>query len=164
MPGKNFLDILLAEHTDLRDHLLDWETALGQLDGSGYEQCQRAVHVLREMCTFFEHATLHHLREEEAVLYPVVAHKLPRLRGLILEFHREHDVFRQRFEEFRRELTRFNTTGELLALPRLGGELVALLRAHMEREERELLPLVLTEFRDEDWRALRRLFVESEVA
>jgi hypothetical protein len=67
------------------------------------------------------------------------------------------------FEEFHRELMYFDTTGDLRKLPHLGRELVHLLRHHVEREEHELHPVVLREFKDEDWLELGRLFVDSEI-
>lgn len=164
MHGKEILDNFLEEHAQLRDRLLTWEIALGQIARGNYEQSRTGVSILFEMCHVLERISAHHLREEETVFYPIIEHKLPRLRGLLSEFQHEHDVFRQTFEEFRHGLSWFNASGELRDLPRLGQELTRTLRQHMEREERELLPLVLKEFEEKDWCELRRLFVESEVA
>ncbi|MBI4467624.1 MAG: hemerythrin domain-containing protein [Acidobacteria bacterium] len=164
MHGKEILDTLLREHQGLRQHLEEWEAALRQATGSSYGQCQQAVSVLRDLCQVFEHELRHHIREEETVFYPAVEYRLPRLRALLGELRHEHDVFRQAFEEFRRELLHFNATGELRRLLPLGRELVGLLRQHVDREERELHPIVLHEFGEEDWRELRRLYVDSEVA
>lgn len=162
--GKEVLDGLLGEHQALRDHLREWEAALHQATGTSYGQCQHAIHILRDLCRFLEDETRHHIRAEETVFYPVVEYRLPRLRGLVGELRHEHDVFHQAFEEFRRELVHFNATGELRQLPTLGRELVRILRQHIDREERELHPVVLEEFKEEDWRELRRHFAQSEVA
>jgi len=164
MHGRDILEQLLQEHAGLRERLREWEAALTQASGSSYGQCQHAVGVLRELCQVFEHELRHHIREEETVLYPTVEYKLPRLRGLVGELRDEHDVFRQAFDEFRRELLHFNATGELRQLLPLGRDLVRLLRQHIEREERELHPVVLREFKEDDWQELRRLYADSEVA
>lgn len=164
MHGREILENLLQEHATLRDRLLEWEAALSQATASSYGQCQHAVSVLRELCRLLEHELRHHVREEEIILYPTIEYKLPRLRGLVGELRQEHDVFRQAFEEFRRELVHFNATGELRQLLPLGRELVQLLRHHVDREERELHPVVLAEFKDEDWRELSRVYANSQVA
>lgn len=164
MSGREILDGFLHEHAELRDRLLTWQAALAHIARGNYEQSRTGVSVLIEMCRVLERVSAHHLREEETVLYPAIEHKLPRLRGLLAEFQQEHDVFRQRFEDFRQELNRFNASGELRHLPQLGQEIAQSLRQHMEREERELLPLVFNGFSEQDWRELRRLLVESEVA
>lgn len=164
MHGREILASLLKEHAGLRERLRDWEAALNQATGSSYGQCQHAVSVLRDLCRVFEEELRHHIREEEAVLYPAVEFKLPRLRGLVGELRHEHDVFRQAFDEFRRELVHFNASGEMRQLLPLGRDLVRLLRQHVDREERELHPVVLREFQEDDWRELRRLYVDSEVA
>lgn len=164
MHGTELLDTLLTEHGRLQQNLREWEAALSQASGSSYGHCQHAVSVLRELCRVVEHELRHHMREEETVLYAAAENRLPRLRGLVGELRHEHDVFRQLFEEFRRELVRFNTSGELRKLLPLGRELVQTLRRHVDREERELHRVLRQEFREEDWRALVRLHVESQVA
>jgi hemerythrin-like domain-containing protein len=164
MHGREILDILLREHGVLREHLRDWQAALDQASAGSYDQCQQAITALHDLCRFLEHEIRHHLREEENVLYPTVEYRLPRLRGLVGELRHEHDVFRQAFDGFRRELAHFNATGELRYLPRLGQELVRLLLHHMDVEERELHPVILKEFKDEDWTELYRLYADSEVA
>ena len=162
--GKEILDTFLQEHRLLRERLREWEAALHQATGTSYGQCQHAVSVLRDLCRLLENELRTHVREEETILYPLVEFRLPRLRGLVGELRQEHDVFRQAFDEFRRELVHFNATGELRHLLPLGRELVSLLRRHVDREERDLHPVVVEEFREEDWRELSRLYAASAVA
>jgi hemerythrin-like domain-containing protein len=107
---------------------------------------------------------LRHAREEENCLYPTVECKLPRLRVLVGELRSEHEQFREAFQEFRRELIHFNASGQLRELPRLGRELVRRLRQHVEREERELHPVLVREFQAADWRELDRLMADSQAA
>lgn len=70
--------------------------------------------------------------------------KAPQLRGLVGELMGELERFRRALAEFRRELTIFNTSGELRHLPRLGHELARALRAFLDHEEQQLLPALLT--------------------
>lgn len=164
MHGKKILDHLLKDHSALREHLREWEAALHQAEGPSYGQGRHALSVLRGLFRTFEHELPHHLREEETVLYGAVAYKLPHLRGLLSELRQEHDLFRHACAEFRREWLHSNATGELRRLLPLGREVLRLLRRHLDREERQLHPIVLREFREEDWRELCRLYVDSEVA
>lgn len=164
MQGREILAGLLKQHAELRQHLEEWADALSQAGGGTYGQCQHGVTELRSMCRFLETSMALHFREEETVLYTAVKGKLPHHRPLVAELQQEHEVIRQELEEVRRELSYFDATGELRDLLRLGGELIASLRRHLDHEERSLHPVVLREFKDADWWELRRLYVDSEVA
>jgi len=164
MQGQEILRHLMNDHSRLRTELREWEAALEQSSGSSYGQCQHALAVLQELCRALAYECQHHFREEETVLYAVVEFKLPRLRALVEELRSEHDTFRQALEQLRRELLRFNATGEQGSLPALGRNLVRLLRGHLEREERELHPVVLREFGESDWHELSRVHVDTQVA
>jgi len=163
MEAREILTRFLQDHASLRERLRDWSAALTQAADGSYGQCQHAVTILSGVCRFLEYETTHHFRQEETALYAVASQKLPRLRDLVAELQDEHDVIRQGLEEFRRGLAYFNTSGEVGDLPRQGQELIVRLRRHMDREEKELHLVVLQEFEEEDWIALRRLFVELEV-
>lgn len=164
MEGQNFLEALTHDHAELREQLREWEAALEQAAGSNYGQCQHAIGVLSEVCRVLAHECDHHFREEETVLYPMVGFRLPRLRGLVDQLRSEHRVFRSLFEDFQRELARFNAEGQLGPVANLGRELIRLLRRHLEREESDLHPAILSEFGENDWHELRRLSVDSRVA
>jgi len=164
MQGQDFLETLTHDHAELRGKLREWEAALEQAGAPSYSQCQHALHVLREVCGVLAHECEHHFREEETVLYPMVEFRLPRLRGLVGQLRSEHRIFRSLFEDFRRELVRFNAEGAVGPAASLGRELIRLLRHHLEREESELHPVVLGEFGEADWHELRRLYVDSQVA
>jgi hemerythrin-like domain-containing protein len=164
MEGRDFLETLAHDHGELRGQLREWEAALEQAAGSNYGQCQHALSVLREICRVLAHECDHHFRDEEMVLYPVVEFRLPRLRGLVGQLRNEHRVFRGLLDEFRRELVRFNATGQAAPAASLGRELIRLLRRHLEREENELHPILLGEFAENDWNELRRLAADSQVA
>jgi hemerythrin-like domain-containing protein len=164
MQGKEILGQLLYEHSQLRDRLADWTAALASARNGNYDECQKAVGVLRNMCQYLESEVAHHIREEEMVLYAAVRAKLPQLRDLVTELHQEHDVILQALQDVRQELVHFDSTGELRNLIRLATEMIAYLRYHTDREERTLHPAVLREFKEADWWELRRLYVDSMVA
>ena len=164
MQGQEILRHLTDDHNRLRTELREWEAALEQSSGSSYGQCQHALSLLREICRVLAHECDHHFRDEEVVLYPMVEFRLPRLRGLVGQLRNEHRVFRGLLDEFRRELVRFNATGQAAPAASLGRELIRLLRRHLEREEHELHPILLGEFAENDWNELRRLAADSQVA
>lgn len=164
MQGQEILQHMMDDHARLRAELRESEAALEQSCGSSYAQCQHALVLLRELCRALAFECQHHFREEEAVLYAMVEFRLPRLRGLVGELRIEHDAFRQALEELRRELVRFDATGELGRMPQQGRELVRMMRRHLDREENELHPVVLREFGESDWHELSRLHVDSQVA
>lgn len=164
MHGREVLEAVFREHRALHGCLRSWESALRDTRGTSYGECQQAVSVLRDMCRYCEHELQHHIREEEETLYAAAEVRLPRLQALVEELRHEHDIFRQTFDDFRRELQHFNNTGTLGRLPRLGTEVIGLMRQHMQREERELHPVVLHEFQDDDWKELQRLWARSRVA
>ncbi|MGH9787120.1 MAG: hemerythrin domain-containing protein [Candidatus Acidiferrales bacterium] len=164
MEGRDFLETLAREHAGLREQLREWEAALEQANGSNYGQCQHALTVLREVCRVLADECQRHFRDEEIALYPMVEFRLPRLRGLVGQLRSQHRIFRSLFEDFQREVMRFNAEGQVGPVANLGRELIRLLRHHLELEERELHPAVLGEFGEADWHELRRLFVDSQVA
>jgi len=164
MSGSEMLDAFLREHGELRAKLRDCAAAQSQVADGSFAQCLHAVGVLQELCRLLEHEVAHHFQEEETALYAMLRQRLPQLGAAVGEFEREHEVIRQAFDAFRRELARFNTSGELGQLPHLGRELVAFLRHHMDREETVLHPVILREFVEDDWLELRRLSQHTRVA
>ncbi len=91
---------------------------------------------LDEALDFFASAAKRHHADEEASLFPRLqgdASLAPLLDALTAE-HREHDVVRTEIEG----LTRADAPAETIAA-RVDA-FVAMVRAHLEREDRELLP------------------------
>jgi hemerythrin-like domain-containing protein len=85
---------------------------------------------------FFASAAKRHHEDEEASLFPRLrgnAELVPLLDALAAE-HREHEAARRQIEE----LVRGNA--EPVAIAASVARFVAVLRAHIEREDRELLP------------------------
>jgi hemerythrin-like domain-containing protein len=83
---------------------------------------------------------------------------------LVGQLRNEHRVFRLLMDDFRRELVRFNATGQVAPAASLGRELIRLLRRHLEREEAELHPAILEGFGENDWHELHRLAADAQVA
>lgn len=146
-----------------RQHLADLELALRQLQGSSYWQCLESITLLRGVLSFIEHQGQHGFYEEETQIFAMVENKQPELRGLLEELRREHGVLRAVIEEFSREFAHFNATGILHRLPRVGQKLVHLFRRHLDREERELIPVILLNLNDKERRGLDHLFAGADL-
>jgi hypothetical protein len=131
------------ENGALRAAAEELEAALLAASSSDYRRVQEAVAALRRLSGRFEAETRTRFRDEESVFFPLLEMKAPHLRGLVGELAAELERFRRALAEFRRELTVFNTTGELRHLPRLGRELARALRGCLDHEEQKLLPALL---------------------
>jgi hemerythrin-like domain-containing protein len=149
------------DHRTLRKRLGELEVALEQARGGGYSQVQRALSELRYLCRLLQKENQFHFRQEESLFYQAVESRLSALRGLVGGLRAELGLFRQRLEDFRTELIYFNATGQLRQLPRLGEELLGILRQHIDRQERELFPVLLREFKLQDWQELQQILSRS---
>lgn len=138
--AREIAEFFQHENGALRAAADELESALLHASGSNYRRVQEAVATLRLLCGRFEEETRTRFRDEESIFFPLLEMKAPQLRGLVGELAAELERFRRALAEFRRELTIFNTTGELRHLPRLGREVARALRAYLDHEERGLLP------------------------
>lgn len=138
--AREIAEFFQHENGALRAAADELESALLHASGSNYRRVQEAVATLRLLCGRFEEETRTRFRDEESIFFPLLEMKAPQLRGLVGELAAELERFRRALAEFRRELTVFNTTGELRYLPRLGREVARALRAYLDHEERGLLP------------------------
>lgn len=145
--AREIADFFQHENGALRAAADEMESALLHASGSNYRRVQEAVATLRLLCARFEDETQTRFRDEESIFFPLLEMKAPQLRGLVGELSGELDRFRRALAEFRRELTIFNTSGELRHLPRLGRELTRALRAFLDHEEQQLLPALLRNLR-----------------
>lgn len=144
MLARDSTDFYPRENGVLRAAADELESALLHTGGSNYRRVQEAVATLRLLCAKFEKETRTRFRDEESILFPLLEMKAPQLRGLVGELTGELDRFRRALADFRRELTIFNTSGELRHLPRLGREVARALRVYLDHEEQQLLPALLT--------------------
>lgn len=142
MNDQAFLSALVGENGNLRERLLQLETALQQIECSDFRKCQKAITELRGLCCYLEDLSEHRFRQEEKILYPAVEHAQPQLQNLLDELRHEHNILRGMAEQFRRQLARFNATGESGELLVLGRQVLRLLRHHVAREEQALFPIV----------------------
>ena len=138
--ARDIADLYQQENGALRATADELESALQHASGSNYWRVQEAVGTLRLLCARLEEENQTRFRHEGSVVFPLVELKAPQLCGLVGELEGELDRFRRVLADFRRELTIFNTTGELRHLPRLGRELARALRALLDHEEQQLLP------------------------
>lgn len=162
MGGNLFVFTHPGRNAILRQRLLDLDAALYRVREGGYTQCVDTLTVLRDLCRFFAYECQDAFREEETQLYPIAGSKQPQLRGLLAELRQEHDALRAVIEEFCQTLADFNATGNLHQLPRAGRKLVHLFRRHLDREERELIPVILLSLNKDECRGLDHLFAEDD--
>jgi hypothetical protein len=159
--AQEIAEFFQHENGALRAAADELESALLHASGSNYRRVQEAVATLRLLCGKFEAEMQTRFRDEESIIFPLLEMKAPQLRGLVGELGAELERIRRALAEFRRELTVFNTTGELRHLPQLGRELTRALRAYLDGEERELLPALERGLARVDSRWLREVEVLS---
>ena len=147
MLARDSADFYPRENGALRAAADGLESALLHASGSNYRRVQEAVATLRLLCARFEEETRTRFRDEESIFFPLLEMMAPQLRGLVGELTGELERFRRALAEFRRELTIFNTSGELRHLPRLGREVARALRVFLDHEEQHLLPALQTNLR-----------------
>ncbi|MBI2956034.1 MAG: hemerythrin domain-containing protein [Acidobacteria bacterium] len=134
---------LLESNKALRESLETWQRMLERVRGGSYSECQQAISFLRGLYHSLETESRQRFRQEEKAVYRPAQRQLPALRALVAEMRHEHDAIRQALKSFQRQLSRFNSTGDSRPLVEAGDELARALEAHMEREEHELLPVIL---------------------
>lgn len=153
--AREIAEFFQHENGALRAAADELESALLHAGGSNYRRVQEAVATLRLLCGRFEEEARSRFRDEESIFFPLLEMKAPQLRGLVGELTSDLERFRRALAEFRRELTIFNTSGELRHLPRLGREVARALRAFLDHEEQELLPALERSVARGDCRRLR---------
>ena len=123
--------------------LLAWEVLLFQLADNKYRLDKRFIEIVQFTCQLFERDLNSSLTIEESGLYAHVETEVPRMRNLVKELRAEHASLRKHLEiihwEFEDDAS-FDRPGMLrLAVAELAQDL----RAHMRREEQELVPALL---------------------
>lgn len=137
------VDRILHDHGEMQTRLADWEAALGQLTAPGFTESQRGLERLWKLVPFFEKEVARHFREEEAEWFRLVETDHPTSAPALARFSSEHAQFNRQWQAYKRELLYCDAVGETHRLSQLGGELIRLLRHHMQTEEAELVPLAM---------------------
>jgi hemerythrin-like domain-containing protein/quercetin dioxygenase-like cupin family protein len=100
----------------------------------GSDEASR-VRAAKEFAAFFGRETAEHFREEEALLFPLLAGRSETAQALLAETALQHAEIRALVARLERSLAAGTVDAELLA------ELGALLESHIRLEERQLFPL-----------------------
>ena len=124
--------MLERSHRRLEDRLVELVAAAGDWRR---RRDADALSICRDVCHFLERAAARHERDEEDSVFPRLP-RSPLIDGLAAD-HRAH-------EKLTAELSRRLAAGapDPDALVRLAAELERRYRDHIEREERDLFPLI----------------------
>ena len=123
--------------------LLAWELLLFQLADSKYRSDKRFIAIVQFTCELFERDLNTSLIIEENGLYAHVEEEVPRLRGLVKQLRAEHAALRKHLEIIHWEFSDDASFDRPEMLRAFVAELALALRAHMRREEDELVPGLL---------------------
>ena len=125
------------------NRLLAWELLLFQLADEKYRSDKRFIAIVQFTCQLFERDLNTSLIIEESGLYAHVDEEIPRLRSLVKELRGEHVALRKHLESIHWEFSDDASFDRPELLRASVAELAQALRAHMGREEKELIPALL---------------------
>ncbi len=126
----------------LRSRLLTWELLLFQLANENFRSDTRLITILQFVRQLLEQDLSRSFATEELGLYTDAEEHHPKTRELVRQLRQDHDDLRERLESMRTQLS--EATFESSELVRSSGmELAEALRAHMRREEEELIPAMV---------------------
>jgi hypothetical protein len=137
---------LLKRNEKLRSRLLTWELLLFQLSDARYHSDARLITMLQSVRQLVEQDLSYGFAFEEGGLY-ADGEDLPVLGALVRQLHREHDALRKHLENIDKHLTEAAALDNSELICASGAEFAQALRAHMRRDEQELLPLVEARYR-----------------
>ena len=105
---------------------------------------------------------LHHPREDLA--FAKIRERDSSARALVDELARQHELIKECGEELVTDLDGI-VNGSIISRERVelpGRNYIAHFRSHMQREEKEILPLAATLLRDKDWSAIEATLQHRE--
>ena len=123
--------------------LLAWQVLLFQLADSKYRSDKRFIAIVQFTCELFERDLNTSITIEESGLYAHIEAEVPRLRGLVKQLRAEHADLRKHLEIIHWEFSDDASFDRPELLRASVAELAQTLRAHMQREEDELVPALL---------------------
>lgn len=132
------IERLLREHADLRQRLDDGEKQLALLAAMTDRAEQRTI--MQRLVVFFTVHVDDHARWEERDLYPVADKQVGGTAPFTASLREEHAVMKRWIAD----LTRISNADypDTADFARRAYELVGLVRAHLEAEDRTLLPFI----------------------
>lgn len=120
--------------------LLAWEMLLFQFADDRYRSDSRFTPIVQFACQLFERDLDTSFTIEESGLYAHVEAEVPKLRKLIQQLRQEHYVIREHLKLIHLEFGDEVPLDRLELLRASVADLAEALRAHMLREEEELVP------------------------
>ncbi|HXE91247.1 MAG TPA: hemerythrin domain-containing protein [Terriglobales bacterium] len=131
---------ILMEHNRLLDtRLLVWEMLICQLAHRDQVLDERYARIMQFVREVLEQDLIRRSAIKEVQLYAQLEREAPQLRRLLGELYKEHEALFGKLEAIHRELS--HATPESAGVIReLGLGFTQALRAHMRREEQELIP------------------------
>ncbi|HSA91524.1 MAG TPA: hemerythrin domain-containing protein [Terriglobales bacterium] len=120
----------------LRQRLMTWEVLLCKLTDGGCRSDKRLLAVLEQTLDLLDDGIERVCAAEETGPLPYAEEKFPRMRLLVEEVWREHQALRAQVQAMKMELN--SAAGPTLRAT--GMELVQAVRAHICRNEEELIP------------------------
>jgi hypothetical protein len=123
--------------------LLAWKLLLFQLADEKYRSDKKFIGIVQFTCQLFERDLHTSLTIEESGLYAHVEAEVPRLRGLVKQLRLEHAALRKHLEIIHWEFSDDASFDRPELLRASVAELAHTLRAHMRRDEDELVPVLL---------------------
>jgi hemerythrin-like domain-containing protein len=131
---------ILVEHNRLLDtRLLVWELLIYQLANREQVLDERYARIMQFVREVLEQDLIRRSAIKEVRLYAQLEREAPHLRRLLAELYKEHEALFSKLEAIHRELN--HATPESAGVIReLGLGFTQALRAHMRREEQELIP------------------------
>ena len=137
---------LRKRNNAVRSRLLAWELLLFQLTDTRYRSDGRLIAMLQSVRRLLEQDLNCGFAFEEGGLY-ADSEDLPVLSVLVRHLHREHDAVRHGLENLNQLLNQSASFDQAELIRTAGSEFAQAVRAHMQRDEQELLPLVEARYR-----------------
>lgn len=137
---------LLKRNGVQRSRLLTWELLLFQLTDDHYRSDARLIPMLQSVRQLLEQDLSCGFAFEEGGLY-ADSEDLPVLSVLVRQLHQEHDALRKHLESLEQHLNEATALDKSKLIRASGAAFAQAFRAHMRRDEQELLPLVEARYR-----------------
>jgi hypothetical protein len=135
---------MLKRNNQLRSRVVTWKLMLLQLTDRQARPVPGLIAALQLLQQFLERDLFHSFALEEDGLY---ADTEDLQRRLVLQLRREHTALRRHLEEIDSKLRDGTVLADAQAVRHSALEFAQALRAHMQRDEQELIPLAEGRYR-----------------
>jgi len=139
-------------HTALRRDLRRARTALAADPAPDHRQCSAIAEQLRWMMTFLE---AHH-RSEDHGLYPLVRERDPAAAALLDDMAADHEAVAAATSAVERGADRLAADDDVTSAIDAIDQLTTVLLPHLDREEREAMPVVSRTITNAEWQRIEQ--------